>query len=93
MKIVLTKKQQELEDYILLYTNKHGKEPTLIVLAKHFKKSIPTIQQHRQAIREKRKELSKVADLCTHKWRQYIWPIGIYGSFNFFCEKCLHKCQ
>lgn len=50
---MITPKQKEILDYINQYKLTHGYSPTLEEIANKFKKSVPTIHQHVQALRTK----------------------------------------
>lgn len=49
----LTPKQKEILDFILSFLNKEGYSPSLEEIAKRFKKSIPTVHQHVEALKTK----------------------------------------
>ncbi len=49
----LTPKQKEILDFIFSFLEKEGYSPSLEEIAKHFKKSIPTIHQHVKVLKEK----------------------------------------
>lgn len=50
---MLSPKQKEVLDFINTYQKSNGHGPTLDEIASYFKKSIPTIHQHVQILREK----------------------------------------
>jgi repressor LexA len=49
----LTPKQKEILDFIFSFLEKEGYSPSLEEIAKHFRKSIPTIHQHIQVLKTK----------------------------------------
>jgi SOS regulatory protein LexA len=49
----ITPKQKDILDFILSFLDKEGYSPSLEEIAKRFKKSIPTIHQHVEALKSK----------------------------------------
>lgn len=50
---MLTKRQKQIVDFIKNYTKKHSFAPSLEEIGKYFKRSIPTIHQHIEALEKK----------------------------------------
>lgn len=50
---MLPHKQKGVLDFVTGYQKAHGRGPTLDEIAKHFKRAVPTIHQHIQALRAK----------------------------------------
>jgi len=71
----LTVKQKRIYDYIQKYINEHQTPPTLKVIAKDFKKSIPTIHQYLSSM--KKNHLDPFSGPVNQPKRNY--SLGIIG--------------
>ena len=49
----MTPKQQKVYEYIVSYTAKNGREPSTLIIAKHFNVSHQSIQQHIKSLFKK----------------------------------------
>jgi len=71
----LTAKQKRIYDYIQKYIEKNQSPPTLKVIAKDFKKSIPTIHQYLSSM--KKNHIDPFSSPANHPKRNY--TLGIIG--------------
>ncbi|MBU6500892.1 MAG: transcriptional repressor LexA [Patescibacteria group bacterium] len=79
---MITKKQKGLLDFIKTYSKKHGYSPSIPELAKHFKRSVGTIHEHLQNLKDGgylRKEQNKQRGIEVSKTEKLI-QIPLLGT-------------